>query len=86
VNALPVSGRFIVDTESDTYDVDVDSRLAVWHDMAREAAGLHTEPRVFLFDTVECSVGEAMVFDADSWPRVTPRVLGITPVHAEVTA
>lgn len=83
---LPTSGRFIVDTEHDMYDVDLDARLAIWHDLATEATGQHVEPEVFLFDNVECVVGDAMMFDVDAVsPRATPIVLGITPL-AEVRA
>lgn len=78
VNALPSAGRWLVDTESDAYDVDVDARLAVKLNLDAEGRGTVGAPEPFLFDTVECAVGEAMLFDADAAPRATDVVLGIT--------
>lgn len=78
VNALPVSGRWLVDTETDTYDVDVDARLAVRLNLDAEGRGEVGVPEPFMFDTVEAYVGDALLFDADGSPRVTDRVLGIT--------
>lgn len=78
--------RVIVDTASGYYDIDYLSRIAIWHDMDREAAGEHMEPEPFLFDSVEIEVGEAMLFDAAGVPRATDRVIGVTPVVAAVPA
>jgi len=87
VKALTSTGRYLIDTERDTYDVDIDARIAIWHDLATEAAGQHVNPEPFLFDTIKCTVGEPMLFDADTpFTRATPRVLGITPIPVEVPA
>jgi hypothetical protein len=82
---LPAGGRHIVDTLTDAYDVDVDARVAIRLDLAGEAAGRVASPDVFLFDTVELADG-VLVFDADTFPRVTDAVLGVTPVAVEVAA
>lgn len=75
-----LAGRCIVDTLTDAYDVDIDARLAIRLDLAREAAGGVAEPEPFMFDTVDESDG-ALVFDADTFPRVTDRVIGVTAVE-----
>ena len=83
ITQLPPFGRWIVDTEFDAYDVDVDTGIAVWIDLASEAEGRHVEPEPFLFDTVECVVGHAMLFDVEDAPRATPIVVGITKAPAD---
>lgn len=86
VNALPSSGRWLVDTVTDTYDVDVDARIAVRLDLDSEGRGMVGAPEPFWFDTVEATVDGPLTFDVDggAGPMFTDRVLGITP--AEVSA
>jgi hypothetical protein len=74
-------GRYLVDTVDETFDVDTVGRVAVRLDLASEAAGKCGEPEPFLFDTVECRVGEPMLFDAEGAPRATDVVLGVTRVR-----
>lgn len=75
---LPDFGVWIVDTASETYEIDVEARLAVCRDLAGEGAGRLAEPTVHAFDVVECEVGQPLLFDAGSSPLAGDVVLGIT--------
>lgn len=84
---LPATGRVIVDTLTDTYDLDLDARIAIKTGLSVDAVGGLGEPEVFLFDDVELD-DAFLLFDAldpDGFPRPGEYVIGVTP-HAEVTA
>lgn len=83
VRTLPAAGRWIVDTETGVYDLDVDTGRAMFLDMAREAAGHVTHPQPFTFDTVEAEVDGVLIFDAATAPRVYDVVLGFTPQYVD---
>ena len=79
---LPTAGRFIVDTLSDEFDVDLDARIAVRAGLDPDSNDPHPHRReVFLFDTVEVADG-FLLFDAEGAPRAYGYVIGVTPHEA----
>jgi len=84
---LPTTGRVIVDTLTDSYDVYLDARIAIKTGLSVDAQGGLGQPEPILFDAVELDDG-FLLFDAidvDGFPRPGEYVLAVTP-HAAVTA
>ncbi len=77
--------RFLVDTATEQYDVDFESRLVVRYDLPADTAGVERNPEVFVFDTVLMAIDEPIQFDLASEPRIGDVVIGVTQ-YVDVSA
>lgn len=80
--SLPLTGRYIVDTASSTYKIDVDAGMFVRTPMADDANNLQHDDAPVEFTDITCRVGAPMtiVWARGAKLRTTTPVIGITPL------